>query len=369
MFRYDTRPGRAYAFSRFLTVSFLGVAALLFLLVPAASLAAADRQAVGLAATPPVRMPAAVEGFVTAWDPATKIARLAGSNLLDVDLSSARIVRADADPSDSAVPPIGPGAHLAATVEAPDVTITIYPPPPLKAINAAVRPAGSAFLHGEIEGVGAESFSILHRVIQVDSRTVFGGESGGQPIDSLSDLKAGMKAEVWVVPSGGLLVALKVLAHGPGVTPRPVAFRGVVTDISADGKTWTIDGKSVSVTVDTKIVGDPKVGDTVDVLATDVSGMLTALMIAKFTAPPPPVPGRTVTFKGVVQATPPSGALGFWKIADRHVMVNGLTRLEGDPKTGDTVEVTGYAVPSMNTVPSPAGAANMVVLATKIVKY
>jgi hypothetical protein len=311
----------------------------------------------GLVSTTPVKIPAVVNGVVTSFDETTKVATLIGSRLLQVDLSSARILMADADPSDATVPPIVPGAHLTALVEAPDITITIFPPPPLKALQAVVRLPGLAFLHGEIEGVGIDSFSMLHRPILVDSQTVFSGEDGGNPVRGLSDLKAGMRADVWVVADGDTLTAVKVVAHGQPA-PKPIFFRGVVKAIEAES--WTVGDMTVGVTVDTRIVGDPQVGDVVDVVAKVVNppnpmmGMpsrLVAVSIVKVFLPPPPFPGEITSFDGPVQAMPPSGTMGLWKIADQMVMVTGLTKIEGSPKVGSQVTVTGYTLPTMAASP------------------
>jgi hypothetical protein len=320
-----------------------------------------------------VKKPAVVNGVVTSFDETTKVATLIGSRLLQVDLSSARILMADADPSDATVPPIGPGAHLTALVEAPDITITIFPPPPLKALQAFVRLPGLAFLHGEIEGVGTDSFSMLHRSILVDSRTVFSGEDGGNPVRGLSDLKAGMRAEAWVVADGDTLTAAKVVAHGQPA-PKPIFFRGVVKAIEADS--WTIGDMTVGVTVDTKIVGDPHLGDVVDVVAKVVNppnpmmGMpsrLVAVSIVKVFLPPPPFPGEITSFDGPVQAMPPSGSMGLWKIADQMVMVTELTKIEGSPKVGSQVTVTGYTLPTMAASPVGTGSSGLSPMASPFI--
>lgn len=353
MSRMITRLSRATVPTWFLALPSSGVVALLLVLLLPGVLSAQMMVGPGTASATPVKARSVVNGVVTGFDETTKVATLIGSPLLQVDLSSARIAMADADPSDATVPPIGPGAFLTAIVEAPDVAITIFPPPPLKALQATVRPPGFAFLRGEIESVGTDSFALLHRTILVDGNTVFGGGDGGHPIDGLSDLKPGMQAEVWVWAAGDALTAAKVVAHGRRVGPKPIFFRGVVKTIGPDS--WTIGDVTVGVTPETRIVGDPQVGDTVDVIANVIDppnpgmGMpsrLVAVSIVKVVVGPPPVPGRITTFDGPVQAMPPSGRNGHWKIADRIVTVSGLTKIEGDPKVGSEVTVTGYALPS-----------------------
>ncbi|HQR44927.1 MAG TPA: DUF5666 domain-containing protein [Thermoanaerobaculia bacterium] len=344
----------------FLALPASGIVALLFLVLRPGTAGAQMAAGSEMASVLPVAVPAAVNGIVTSFDETTRVATLIGSRLLQVDLSSARIVAGDADPSDAVVPPISPGAHLTALVVAPDVAITIFPPPPLKALHAVVRPPDYALLQGEIESVGTDSFSMLHRVVLVDGRTVFAGEDAGSPIRSLADLKPGMQAEVWVVAAGDTLTAVRVVAHGKSVEPPPMLFQGVVKEIGA--ASWTIGDRTVGVTAETKIVGDPKVGDTVDVVARIVNppdpmmGMpsrLVAVSIVKVLLPPPPVPGETTSFDGPVQAMPPTGTLGLWRIADRMVLVTGLTKIDGSPAVGSKVTVTGYTLPTMAA--SPAG--------------
>lgn len=368
------RPFRAPRPTRALALPAAGFVALLSLLLLPGTLGAQMEISSETASALSLKIPAAVNGVVTGFDETTRVATLVGSRLLQVDLSSARIAAGDADPSDGAVPPIGPGAHLTALVEVPDVAITIFPPPPLKAVYAVVRPPEFALLQGEIEGVGASSFSMLHRVILVDDRTAFAGENGGMPIRGLGDLKPGMVAEVWVVPAGDTLTAVRVVAHGKVVEPPPMLFRGVVREIGATS--WTIGDRTVGVTAETKIVGDPKVGDTVDVVARIVNppdpmmGMpsrLVAVSIVKVLLPPPPVPGETTTFDGKVLAMPPSGMLGLWKISDRVVLVTPSTKIEGSPKVGSAVTVTGYTLPTMSAAPGGMGSAGSSPLASPFI--
>jgi hypothetical protein len=168
-----------------------------------------------------------------------------------------------------------------------------------------------------------------------------------------------MFAIVNVVNSGGLL-ATSVEAYG--VTPPELfAFRGAVQTITSTA--WTIAGRTMQVDSDTKIVGDPKVGDTVDVLArvqnpppgSLAPSYLVALSIVKTTIIVPPGPGdRATEFDGTVESIPPvattGGApLGHWKISSRDVIVNGLTKLDSGIAVGTSVHVKGafLITPSM----------------------
>ncbi len=363
----------AVARARFLPLSSAGVVALLLLSLVAPPLAAQPSPGATMPGptTPPVKAPS-VEGFVTSVD--GTVLTLLGSVLLRVDIAGATIISADSAWGTTTPPPIGPGAYVMAIVQVPDGRSASPVPPPFKATSVAVRPAGMAILDGEIQDVGSSSFSLLFRTILVDDHTVFSGYGAGGPVQDLSDLKPGMQATAWVVVTSGGLLAKKVVAYGPTVPPPPVSFRGVVKVIGTDN--WTIGDMTVGITAATKIVGDPQVGDTVDVVAivegppNPMMGMpsrLVAISIVKVIPPPNPVPGRTFTFDGTVQSMPSTGTIGLWKIGDRPVMVTGLTKISGTPKVGSLVTVTGYATPSPIASGSAVTPSSVPILATSIV--
>jgi hypothetical protein len=348
--RISTRPSQVLLLRIRKVPSFGHAALLFFLLLATAPLPA--QMAAGFDIGPiPTMKPPTVDGFVTAVD--GNVVTLLGSQLLTLDLTGAVIVQADADAADVTPPPIAPGAHIAAIVDASGPVIAVYPPPPLKVIRAVVLPAGTALLTGEIQDVGPNNFSLLFRTILVDAGTVFSGEGDSGPVKGLSDLKPGMQAEVRVTANGDPLTAAQVVAFSPTAVPKPIFFRGVVKAIRTDS--WTIGDMTVGVTTDTKIVGDPKVGDTADVVAIVVNppnprmGMpsrIVAVSIVKLLVLRSPVVGRGTSFTGEVQAMPPTVTLGLWRIAGRTVTVTGLTTIEGNPTVGSTVTVAGYALPN-----------------------
>lgn len=356
----------AVARNRFLPFSSAGLVALLLLSLFALPLTAQPTVDVMMPSPigPPVKV-SSVEGFVTSVD--GTVLTLLGTALLRVDIAGATIISVDAGGVTTTPVPIDVGAYVVAMVSLPAVAppFAYGLPPPLKATSVAVRPAGMAVLAGEIDSVGSSSFSLLFRTILVDGSTAYSGFGSGGPVQGFSDLKSGMQATTWVVVTSGGLLAKRVVAYGQFVVPKPVSFRGVVTAITSGF--WQVDGTSVAVTPDTKIVGDPIVGDTVDVLASETSGVLTALMIAKIAPVPPPTPGRTFTFDGTVQSMPSTGTIGFWKIGDRSVIVNGLTKITGTPAVGSVVTVTGYPMPGPIAVGAPISISSVPILATTIV--
>ena len=348
--RMCTRPSRSSVLSRFLKTSSSGaVALLIFLLLAVRPLSAQTLVDPGAGMAPRSLAPS-VAGLVTAVD--GNVATILGSQLLRLDLTDAIIVPLDADAADATPPPVAPGAYIVALVDTAGPASSAAPISPLKVIRAGVRPAGTALLTGAIQSVDTDSFALLDRSILVDEGTVFRGSGSAGPVRGLSDLEPGMQAEVWVRATGDTLTAVRVMVLGPAVVPKLIHFRGVVMSIGTDS--WTIGDVTVGVTSETKIVGDPQVGDTVEVVAQVIDppnpmmGMpsrLVAISIIKLVLPPPPVPGRTTSFTGDVQAMPPSGRQGIWRIADRKVTVTGQTTIEGNPAIGSTVQVTGYSLP------------------------
>jgi hypothetical protein len=345
-----TRPLLARTSRRFLplrTSSALVVALLLFGLAPFA--VAADGQSFPL----PVR-PSAVEGTVS---------KVTGPILdlieggIQIDVTNARITGGD-DRFASPLPWSGilVGARVVAQVTVPDAQIAVSPPPPLQATNVVVFQTRAGELLGIIQSVDVAggTFTMLFRTVATNAGTKWSGGGPHGAVRGIGDLAAGMFAIAAVVNSGGLL-ATSVEAYG-GTPPELFAFRGAVETITSTA--WTIAGRTVQVDSDTKIVGDPRVGDIVDVIAkvhnppagSLAPSYLVAVSIIKAPVIRPPGPGERATeFDGIVESIPASptanGApLGHWKISSKDVLVNGLTKLDGGIVVGSAVHVKGRYV-------------------------
>jgi hypothetical protein len=244
------------------------------------------------------------------------------------------------------------GARVVAQVTVPDAIPAAVPPPPLAATDVVVFPTRAGQLAGVVQSVDAASgrFTILSRVVATDAATKWTGEGSKGPVKGIGDLQTGMFATVTVVNSGGLL-ATSVEAIGLVTPPRLLSFRGPVQSISA--AQWQIAGRVVQVNADTKIVGNPVVGDLVDVVAeapatspgAGTAVIPTALSIVKEPIVLPPNPGdMSIEFDGTVESMPaPSGGtgIGHWKISGRDVVVNGLTKLDTGLAVGTDVHVRG----------------------------
>lgn len=199
-------------------------------------------------------------------------------------------------------------------------------------------------LTGKVEAVDttAGTLTILGLPFKVTDRTVFGGPRDGAGQKGLGDLAVGDLVLVDAQAESDTLVATKVLKLSPAPDPM-VRVHGIVELIGTDS--WTLVGPAdekivVKIGPDTKIVGAPKVGDAVEVLARRSSdGSLLAVVI---TATVPPPPATTDRYHGVVKAI---GATG-WTIGpavglgpDRLYAVNDRTKFVGEPKLGDEIDV------------------------------
>jgi hypothetical protein len=327
------------------------VVALLLLLSPGPMEPGASADGIALNIPSPVRA-STIDGTVSAVT-GTVLDVIGGQFRIDV---SKAIITSGDGPSSSPLPATGipVGARVLAQVLVGDVAPTVIPPPPLQAVSVLVFLPRDGLLVSTIQGVDVPGgkFTMFFHSISTNTATKWSGLGAGGPVKGIDDLEAGMFATVSVVNSAGGLLATSVEAYGTVKPPELVAFRGPVQTISAT--VWTIAGRSVAIDADTKIVGDPKVGDTVDVLArvqnpppgSLAPSYLVALSIVKAPVIVPGPGDRATEFDGVVESIPPvmtPGAvpLGHWKISSRDVVVNGLTKLDSGIAVGTAVHVKG----------------------------
>jgi hypothetical protein len=273
-----------------------------------------------------------------------------------IDVANAVVTSGDgplAEPIPANAIPVG--ARVVAQVVVPNVAAAVVPPPPFQATNVAVFLPRDGALDAAVQSVDAASasFTMFFHSISTNTDTKWSGFGPSGTVKGIGDLTAGMFAAVSVVTRSGVLLATSVEAWGGLPPPRLVAFRGPVQSIAATQ--WQIDGRVVQVNAATKIVGDPKVGDTVDVLldaptlppGVGTAVIPVALSIVKTVVIVPPGPGgRATEFDGVVESIPPVSTaggtpLGHWKISSRDVVVNGLTRLDSGIVVGTSVHVKG----------------------------
>ena len=204
-----------------------------------------------------------------------------------------------------------------------------------------VQPKNPLTLEGRITGVGTDgrSVSVLGVSIGLDSKTAFSGRGSWGRVQSVGDLSTDMTAEVTLTAkSGGVLQAsrvrvtgvlrrsTRVIAREPGEDQE---FKGTISAIADN--TWTIDGRAILVDDTTAFIGNPGVGDFVEVrFHLDAGGNAVADRIQKEDAV-----NDELEFRGIVEAIGDKS----WTISGRVVAVDAATEITGNPQIGDEVEV------------------------------
>jgi hypothetical protein len=255
---------------------------LLFVAAAATAQMTRHRGAMPTPGTDPLRMfsPAMVTGTVSSVS--GNIISVANGTVT-LDATGATIVDIGGKP----VPltSLTAGTLLVATVKSDNVA----PNAPIPATRVAVSKPADVTLTGPVTAVDVahNSLTLLGRTIQVTPQTSFGAPMPGIVVNGLTGIEPNELVVVQANPSGQSLVAVSVLVMSMTID-HPELIRGTVKSIAADN--WVISGHdndaTVAVNAQTQIVGNPKVGDTVDVLArTDSSGKLVAIAIMKSMMP------------------------------------------------------------------------------------
>lgn len=238
---------------------------------------------------------------------------------------------------------IQPGSRITALVTPSPLTVVGAP---LIAQVITVESLADLLVAGSIESidVAASKFTVLGITIDVDAKTSFGSMMPTfAPIKGLADLAVGQVVTADVTVSGSKLLARRVMVAAPVI--ESLSLRGKVKSIAATS--WVItdrDGKDVLVTVNeqTKISGNPVVGDEVQIVANrDSSGAYVALLIVKLE----PMGQREVELSGYVKSIAPDK----WSIGgppgsmmpEFLVKITPKTSIYPDPKVGDKVVITG----------------------------
>ena len=275
----------------------------------------------------PITVPgASVSGVVSSV--AGNIISLAGG-LVTLDASSAKIT--DQKGTSGTIASITPGSTVYAVLS----SATAAANAPLPAVMINVHRIPQVELTGTVTAVGTNTLTVLGRTITVDANTSFGGRARG-----LSEIFVNDTAIVAANVSGSSLLASSVLSSTP--IPKSTIIHGTVKSIGAEA--WTIsdrDGKEWTIVVNsqTKVVGDPKVGDTVEILANiDSANRYVALSILKSSITVKPV----VNFSGEVKSITATSWVVRDSRADKEVTlaITADTKIVGDPKVADGVNVT-----------------------------
>jgi uncharacterized protein DUF5666 len=204
-----------------------------------------------------------------------------------------------------------------------------------------VQPKNPLTIEGRITGVGTDgrSLSVLGVPIGIDAKTAFSGRGVWGRVQSVHDLSTDMTAEVTLTAKAGGAVeasrirvtgivtrSTRVVSREPGEDQE---FKGTVSAINDN--TWTIDGRAILVDDTTAFIGDPGVGDFVEVrFHLAAGGNAVADRIQKEDAI-----DDELEFRGIVEAIGEKS----WTISGRVVAVDSATEIIGNPQIGDEVEV------------------------------
>jgi hypothetical protein len=177
------------------------------------------------------------------------------------------------------------------------------------------RPQITLRIEGWVERISGGRWTIDGTAINTNGATQIIGNPG-----------VGWKVSAVVVQeTDGSYTALQIAAVTPPATPEPYGFTDILE--SMDGEWWTIGGTRVKITGDTKIVGDPQIGDSVTVNGWRRLGEIWAESITK-------VQLRVRDFQGIISA-----------VSGSSIVVEGTTVLIVDGRTQiiGTLEVGRWA--------------------------
>ncbi len=289
---------------------------------------------------------AAVSGSVASVQGTTITLNSGAAPAIQIDASAAKFMGQTGGAG--SISDVKPGMRVTAFIA--NTTIVPLTPLPLHAQLITIESFPDLAVTGSLQAIDlpTSSFTVLGISIAVDSNTSFSSAFPTfAPIKGLSDLALGQVVNVTAAFAGTSILAKRVQILAPAVT-SPVIISGTVKAISASA--WVItgkDGKDITVIVDaqTKIIGDPKAGDSVQVMANlDASHAYVAIAIVKLGMTVPPA-GDIVEMHGFVKSISetqwtiggPPGSMA----PDFLVKITSTTVIYANPAVGDRVIVVG----------------------------
>lgn len=284
---------------------------------------------------------AAVRGVVAAVQGTLITLNTGGAPAIVIEASAAKFMNDHGGAS--SIADVKPGARITAFI---NTAPTMQPSSSLRAQLITLESQPDLEVTGTVDSVDKahSRFVVLGIGIAVDANTGFGSSIPTFAAIKFSDIMAGQVVSVTARFSGGAIVATHVQIIFPMIQPS-IILLGSVKSIGPAA--WVItshDGKETSVSVDahTKIVGDPKVGDSVQVMANiDSAHNYLATAIVKID-----LPGKTTielhgTVKSIAAAQWIIGGPPGTLTPDFMVKIASTTVIYPDPKIGDRVVVVG----------------------------
>jgi hypothetical protein len=284
---------------------------------------------------------ATVSGTVAAVSGTTIVLNSGGASPIVVDASSARF--ATLQSASTSLESVEPGARIIAFISTSPAP---QPGVPLRAQWILVESAADLNVTAAIDSIdlGASSFMVLGIAIHVDSETTYSTAFPTfAPITSLADLAPGQVVAVSASFAGSLIVA----DHIHVLAPQMQQYTMLSGNVKSIGSTsWTLtqrDGSAVDVRIDadTRIIGEPRVGDPVQVMAR-VGEDRTYLAVAIMRLPEgPSMPDVRVELRGTVKSIGASEWIIASSAADLRVRITSETLIYPNPRIGDRVIVVG----------------------------
>jgi hypothetical protein len=198
-----------------------------------------------------------------------------------IDASAAEIVdTADAKVSFASVTP---GSIIIATVKSDGIAANA-PIPATRIVVTAI--SATVALVGPLTAIDVahHTLTILGKTLQVTPKTTFSGPDYESVTRGLADIGPKMSATVQAKPGDRQPLVAESVSLMRAIVELQELIHGTVKNIASDA--WRIDDVSVMVIEQTKIVGNPKVGDTVDVRGRyDLSNNPVAFTISLNTSP------------------------------------------------------------------------------------
>ncbi|HEU5163679.1 MAG TPA: DUF5666 domain-containing protein [Thermoanaerobaculia bacterium] len=225
---------------------------------------------------------AAISGSVGSVQGAVITLQSGGAPAIRIDATNAKFL-ANRDAAAS-IADVQPGVRVTAFI---DTSTTIAAGAALPAQLITIESLADITLTGPVQSidVAGSKLAILGITVAVDANTSYGSAFPTfAPITGLSGIAVGQVVHVTAAFANGAILAKRLQVISPTVPPSHV-LGGTVKSISSTS--WVItgkDGKDTTITIDaqTKITGDPKVGDWVQVMATiDSAHNYVAILIAK----------------------------------------------------------------------------------------
>lgn len=285
---------------------------------------------------------ASVRGVVASVQGTLITLNSGGAPAIVIDSSAAKFVTVTA--GSGSIADVKPGVRITAFI---NTAPTLQPSSFLRAQLITIESQPDLEVTGTIESVDVahSRFTVLGISIIVDANTAFGSTFPTfAAIKGVGDLAAGQVMNVIARFSGGAIVATHLQLISFTIQPSTILL-GTVKSIAPTA--WVITSKegketTVAVNAQTKIVGDPKVGDSVQVMANIDSAhnyVATAIVKLDFHQ------DTTIEVHGIVKSISPSE----WVIGgppgtlapDFIVTISRTTVIYPDPKVGDNVVAVG----------------------------